>query len=111
MTKIGAIVAFVSVLTSGWSPDPALAADGTVELQEDERTTVHVGDLVTIRIASDRRRPEDNRVVRYEVQSFKTTGGGTLVGIRRSRRIASYRAVKPGQDTIILSPASKPGEC
>jgi hypothetical protein len=111
MKRIACIVAFALALGFVASRD-ALAAGKRVTLKEEERTTLRVGDFAVLRIPTDRRLPEgSHHLLRYLVQSPKTSPMGTLVVVRRSKNTVLYRAVRPGGDSIVLSPVTKPGEC
>jgi hypothetical protein len=96
----------------------ALAAGKRITLKEEERTTLRVGDLAVLHIPTDRRLPEgSHRLLRYGIPPLKTTSPmGTLVVVRRSKNAVWYRAVRPGGDSMVLSPApastgNKPREC
>jgi hypothetical protein len=80
----------------------AWSAEKPVLLTLEGRTTLHVGELAVLQIPPDRR---------YSHFDANTGAGNVLVLIRRSRRTALYRAVRPGPGTIVIGPDVPRGEC
>lgn len=70
-----------------------------VTLALEERTTLRVGDLATLQLPSER--------------EYLISEAGNAVGsVGRLKTAVVYRAVRPGTETIVLSPAHlQPGEC
>jgi hypothetical protein len=70
-----------------------------VQLKVEKRNTVHLGQIVTLRLPSARP---------YLVEAT----GSALVAIRpahrRSTRLYQYRAARPGDETILVVPANLP---
>jgi hypothetical protein len=89
------LLVFGFLISTGiWSankPTP-LTLEGT--------TTLRVGELAVLQIPQDRPYHAD------------TGAGNALALIRHSKRTTLYRAVRPGQQTILIGPADLPkGEC
>jgi hypothetical protein len=80
----------------------AWGADKAIPLTLEGRTTLRVGELAVLQIPSDRR---------YSHFDGNTGAGNVLALVRRSRRTALYRAVRPGPGTIVISPDVPRGEC
>jgi hypothetical protein len=69
-----------------------------VTLVVERQTALQVGEVAVLRIPSEHHFSIGN-------------AGYVLVAVRHSRRIVLYRAVRPGNETIILSPHVPTGEC
>jgi hypothetical protein len=67
-------------------------------LTPEQQTFLLVGDSAVLRIPSDHE---------YSIVS----AGNVLVPVRRSQIGVIYRAVRPGQQTILLNPHVSEGEC
>jgi hypothetical protein len=67
-------------------------------LAPEQQTTLRVGDLAVLRIPSDHE---------YSIES----AGDVLVRVRHSQIGVIYRAVRPGQETILLNPHVPEGHC
>ncbi len=80
----------------------AWSADKPVLLTLEGRTTLHVGELAVLQI------PLDGRYSHFDGNAG---AGNVLVLVRRSRRTALYRAVRPGPGTIVIGPEGPKGEC
>jgi hypothetical protein len=92
---VSILAAVVGTLVSrGAETDRALNTALTAEQQ----TTLRVGDLAVLPIPSDHA---------YSIES----AGDVLVRVHRSQIGVIYRAVRPGQETILLSPHVPNGKC
>jgi len=70
-----------------------------VTLALEERTTLRVGDLARLQLPSERE---------YLISEV----GNAVGSVRRLKTAVVYPAVRPGTETIVLSPAHlQPGEC
>jgi len=69
-----------------------------IPLPAEQRTTIHVGQSALLAIPSD---------YHYSIGE----SGHALAEARRSRRGILFRGVKPGLETIILSPDVPDGHC
>ena len=74
-------------------------ADKPCALTLEGRTTLRAGELAVLQI------PEDHRHSHFD------GAGNAVVLVRHSRRIALYRAVRPGDETILLGPKVPRGDC
>lgn len=76
------------------------SADKPTPLALDERTTLRVGELAVLDIPQDR-------------PYHRASGAGDALSlIRHSKRTNLYRAVRPGEQVIIIGPADIPkGGC
>jgi hypothetical protein len=83
-----------SVVSSSAETDRVLNTALIPELQ----TTLRVGELAVLRIPSDHE---------YSIVS----AGNVLVPVRRSQVGVIYRAVRRGQQTILLTPHVSEGDC
>ena len=83
-----------TLVSSGAETDRVL----NTALAAEQQTTLRVGDLAVLRIPSDHE---------YSIES----AGDVLVGVRRSQIGVIYRAVQPGQETILLSAHVPNGKC
>jgi hypothetical protein len=83
-----------TLVSSGAETDRVL----NTALAAEQQTTLRVGDLAVLRIPSDHK---------YSIES----AGDVLVRVRRSQIGVIYRAVQPGQETILLSPHVPNGKC
>jgi hypothetical protein len=70
----------------------ARSADKPAPLTLERRTTLRVGELAVLQIPAD------------HIRSHFSGAGNALVLVRHSRRTAEYRAVRPGNETILLGP-------
>jgi len=80
----------------------ARSADKPAPLTLEGRTTLRVGELAVLQI------PLDGRYSHFDGNAG---AGNVLVLVRRSRRTALYRAVRPGPGTIVIGPDVPRGEC
>jgi hypothetical protein len=80
----------------------AWSADKPTLLTLEGRTTLRVGELALLQIPPD---------PRYSHFDGNTGAGNALVLVRHSRRTALYRAVRPGEETIVIGPHVPRGEC
>jgi hypothetical protein len=87
-------VAFSVLLSGSAQSDTA----PFVKLGLEERTTLRVGELAILSIPSDHH---------YSIE----VAGNVLVPVRHSRSKVLYRAVRPGLETVLLSPDVAKGEC
>jgi len=71
----------------------ARSADKPAPLTLEGRTTLRVGELAVLQIPAD------------HIRSHFSGAGNALVLVRHSRRTALYRAVRPGDETILLGPS------
>ena len=76
-------------------------ANEPIILTLEGRTTLHVGELAGLQI------PQDSRYSHFQ----NTVAGDVLTLVRRSKGNALYRAARPGNETIIVSPEVPNGEC
>jgi hypothetical protein len=81
----------------------AWGADPRIPLTLDGRVTLHVGQLAVLQI------PADRRYSHFDGNLGEA--GNVLMLVRRSRRTALYRAVRPGTGTIVMGPDVPKGEC
>jgi hypothetical protein len=88
------VFALTALIPTGATSQNVLNTKLTVEQQ----TFVKVGELAVLQIPSDRH---------YSI----TTDGDALVTVRRSKNQVLYRAVRPGQQTVVLKPEVPSGEC
>jgi hypothetical protein len=98
MNKIACILAVtVGCLISR----DARSAPKPITLALEQRTTLHVGELAVMHIPSDRR----------YLHSADGAWRDVLALVKQSKRDVTFRAVRPGKGTIIISPDTKKGEC
>jgi len=70
-----------------------------VTLALEEGTTLHVGELAVLQI------PSQGRDWHF------AAAGNALALVHRSGHRVVYRAVRPGQEAIVIAPHVKNGEC
>jgi len=96
------------------------AADGPVRLKLEERTTLRVGQIATLRMPSQR--PCHISSAGDALALIKPANpagaaveqaGGEAVRVIRSTSAAVlvYRAVRPGEETIVVTPSKSPDGC
>src|SRR5258705_1593972 len=102
MKRVACILAFT--LGCLISRDARSAAK-PITLAPERRTTLHLGELAMLRIPSDRR-------YLHSASGEGPNGAwrDVLALVRRSRRDVTFRAVRPGNGVIILSPDVPNGE-
>lgn len=78
------------------------SADKPIPLALEGNTILHVGDLAVLEIPTDRR---------YSHFDGNTEVGNALTLVHHSKSTTLYRAVRPGQETIVIGPEVPRGEC
>jgi hypothetical protein len=97
MRVCGLLLIFGFLISSDtWS------ADKPTPLALEGNTTLRVGELAVLEVPPDRR---------YSHFDGSTGAGNALALISHSKRTALYRAVRPGQETIVIGPDVPRGEC
>jgi hypothetical protein len=91
---MGILVALGALLSSSAHGD----GDGYITLAVEERTILRVDQFAMLLIPSD---------YRYSIN----TAGRVLVVVQRRADRVVYRAVRPGLETIVLSPDVPNGDC
>ena len=81
-------------------------AGRSVALALEQRTTLRIGETAVLQLPADKRYSPW-----FAGQLGQGSPGGTLVLVRRSRRAVVYRAVRDGQDVIVVPPNVGKGEC
>jgi hypothetical protein len=98
MQRAVILISALALATTLWNG----TASGKVQyvtLALEERTTLRVGELARLQLPSER-------------QYLISEAGNAVRSVRRSKNAVVYRAVRPGTETIVLSPAHlQPGEC
>ena len=95
MRVCGLLIIFGCLISSD-----ARSADKPTPLTLEGNTTLAVGELAVLEIPQDR------------PYHGNTGAGNALSLIRHSKRTTLYRAVRPGQQTILIGPADIPkGQC
>lgn len=95
------LIGTLAVLVSCATPSVVRSAAPTTLVVE-QRTTLHVGELVVLHVPSDRRySPDDMNGAWHDV----------LARVRRSGRDVTFRAVRTGSGVVILSPQVRDGAC
>jgi hypothetical protein len=82
------------------SPD-ARSAPKPIMLALEQRTTLQVGESAVLHIPSDKR----------YLHSANGAWRDVLTLVKQSRRDVTFRAVRQGNGTIIISPATQKREC
>ena len=99
MTRRFGLLAFIVGLLIA---SAARGADAPVQIEVEQTTTMHVGQLAVLQV------PADPIYVPSEING---AWRDVMTRIRRSGRTVTFRAVRPGSGVIILSPNVPGGAC
>jgi len=92
----------LAVALGGLVSSHVWSADKPITLVLEETTTLRVGELAVLHVPSDSR---------YLHSGIDGAWHDVFVRVRRSGHDVTFRAVRPGLGTIIISPVVPSGEC
>jgi hypothetical protein len=91
---VGSLILLLTLTTAN-----VRGAGRSVSLALEQRMTLRVGETAVLRLPAD-----EWYSPRFAGQLGQGSPGGRLVLVRRSRRVLVYRAVRAGQDVIVVPP-------